>query len=124
MPDRAGRQPRGSGGQGNRAVHPGRGHGGPAARPGGADRGGQRRRGRMIRLGSLAGYPFEGPRVLGGWTPPSTAAVYAIVYKPDPETKPENYVVIYVGHADDLTTERFPFNPPRAACWVKRAGDR
>jgi hypothetical protein len=22
----------------------------------------------MIRLGSLAGYPFEGPRVLGGWT--------------------------------------------------------
>ena len=26
---------------------------------------------RMIRLGSLAGYPFEGPRVLGGWTPPA-----------------------------------------------------
>ena len=24
----------------------------------------------MIRLGSLAGYPFEGPRVLAGWTPP------------------------------------------------------
>ena len=42
----------------------------------------------MIRLGSLAGYPFEGPRVLGGWTPPATAAVYAVVYKPDPDTKP------------------------------------
>ena len=28
---------------------------------------------RMIRLGSLAGYPFEGPRVLGGWTPPASA---------------------------------------------------
>ena len=25
----------------------------------------------MIRLGSLAGYPFEGPRLLGGWTPPA-----------------------------------------------------
>ena len=24
----------------------------------------------MIRLGSLAGYPFEGPRLLVGWTPP------------------------------------------------------
>jgi hypothetical protein len=42
----------------------------------------------MIRLGSLAGYPFEGPRVLAGWTPPPSAAVYVIVYKPDPETKP------------------------------------
>ena len=26
--------------------------------------------GAVIRLGSLAGYPFEGPRVLAGWTPP------------------------------------------------------
>ena len=52
----------------------------------------------MIRLGSLAGYPFEGPRVLAGWTPPAVAAVYAIVYKPEPETKAERYAVIYVGH--------------------------
>ena len=31
--------------RGDRGVHPGRGHGGPAARPVGADRGGQRRPG-------------------------------------------------------------------------------
>jgi hypothetical protein len=38
------------------------------ARSRGANRGGQRGRGRsrMIRLGSLAGYPFEGPRLLSG----------------------------------------------------------
>jgi len=42
----------------------------------------------VIRLGSLAGYPFEGPRVLAGWTPPARAAVYAILYKPEPETRP------------------------------------
>jgi hypothetical protein len=78
----------------------------------------------VIRLGSLAGYHFEGPRVLGGWTAPATAAVYAIVYKPDPTTRPERYAVIYVGHSDDLSTERFPFQHPRAPCWVKRAGDR
>jgi hypothetical protein len=78
----------------------------------------------MIRLGSLAGYPFEGPRVLAGWTPPSTPAVYAIVYKPDPDTKPEQYAVIYVGHSEDLSTERLPFNHPRAKCWVSRAGSR
>jgi hypothetical protein len=78
----------------------------------------------VIRLGSLAGYPFEGPRVLAGWTPPAAAAVYAVLYKPEPEAKPERYAVTYVGHSDDLSAERFPFRHPRAACWVKRAGSR
>jgi len=78
----------------------------------------------VIRLGSLAGYPFEGPRVLAGWTPPPIAAVYAIAYKPDPERKPDRYAVIYVGHADDLSAERFPFQHPRAHCWISRAGSK
>jgi hypothetical protein len=78
----------------------------------------------MIRLGSLAGYPFEGPRALAGWTAPKAPAVYAIVFKPDPDTKPDRYAVTYVGHSDDLSTERLPFNHPRAACWVRRAGNR
>jgi hypothetical protein len=76
----------------------------------------------VIRLGSLAGYSFEGPRLLGGWTPPALAAVYAIAYKPDPER--EHYAVIYVGHSDDLSAERFPFQHPRAACWIRRAGSK
>jgi hypothetical protein len=76
----------------------------------------------MIRLGSLAGYPFEGPRLLGGWTAPGIPAVYAILYKPNPET--EQYAVIYVGHADDLAAQRFPFGHPRAQCWTQRAGNR
>jgi hypothetical protein len=78
----------------------------------------------VIRLGSLAGYPFEGPRLLGGWTPPALPGVYAIAYKPDPEAKPDRYAVIYVDHADDLSTQRFPFQHPRAVCWVKRAGSK
>ncbi len=78
----------------------------------------------MIRLGSLAGYPFEGPRLLAGWTPPATAAVYAIVYRPGPQTKSQEYAVIYVDHSDNLSLERFPFKHPRAACWTLRAGDR
>ena len=69
----------------------------------------------MIRLGSLAGYPFEGPRVLGGWTPPTTAGVYAIMYRPNPELKPQVFAVIYVGHSDDLSDEGFPFRHPAAA---------
>jgi hypothetical protein len=78
----------------------------------------------LIRLGSLAGYPFEGPRLLAGWTPPARPAVFAITYKPEPDTRAEKYAVIYVGHADDLATERFPFSHARAACWVRRAGSR
>ena len=78
----------------------------------------------MIRLGSLAGYPFEGPRLLGGWTAPSVPAVYAILYKSEPENRPEQYAVIYVGHSDDLSGERFPFQHPRSPCWIKRAGSK
>jgi hypothetical protein len=78
----------------------------------------------VIRLGSLAGYPFEGPRLLGGWTAPEAAAVYAILYKPDPDRRPERYAVSYVGHSENLASERFPFQHPRAACWVSRAGSK
>jgi hypothetical protein len=76
----------------------------------------------VIRLGSLAGYPFEGPRLLGGWTAPQAAAVYAILYKPEPDR--EKYAVIYVDHADDLSAERFPFQHPRSSCWTSRAGSK
>ena len=76
----------------------------------------------MIRLGSLAGYPFEGPRLLAGWTPPARPAVYAILIKPDQGV--DTYAVIDVDHSDDLSTARLPFRHPRASCWERRAGDR
>ncbi len=78
----------------------------------------------MIRLGSLAGYPFEGPRLLAGWTPPAVAAVYAIMYRPAPETTSQEFAVIYVDHSDDLSSEAFPFKHAQAGCWTSRAGDR
>ena len=78
----------------------------------------------MIRLGSLAGYLFEGPRLLGGFTAPSEPGVYVVLYRPDPDTKPDRYAVVYVGHSDDLASEGFPFKHPRAHCWVERAGSR
>ncbi len=78
----------------------------------------------MIRLGSLAGYPFEGPRVLAGWTPPDRAAVYAVMYRPDAEAKSQEYGVLYVGHADDLSTLGFPFRHAAAPCWLERVGGK
>ncbi|QRP49292.1 hypothetical protein [Amycolatopsis sp. FDAARGOS 1241] len=78
----------------------------------------------MIRLGTASGYPFDGPRLLGGWTPPAVPAVYAVLYRPDPEGRPDRYAVIYVDHADDLSCARLPFRHPRAPCWIARAGSR
>jgi len=78
----------------------------------------------MIRLGSLAGYPFEGPRVLGGWTPPARPAVYVVLYRADPEGRPHDFAVIDVDHAEDLREARLPFGHVRARCWERRAGDR
>jgi hypothetical protein len=76
----------------------------------------------VIRLGSLAGYPFEGPRVLAGFTAPAMPAVFAILYLPDP-TK-QQYAVMYVGHSEDLSAEPFPFRHPRSPCWIERAGSK
>jgi hypothetical protein len=78
----------------------------------------------MIRLGSLSGYPFEGPRVMAGWTPPPRPAVYAILCRERTESSAEQYAVIYVDHSDDLSAERFPFQHPRARSWIERAGDK
>ena len=78
----------------------------------------------MIRLGTLAGYFFEGPRLLGGWTPPERPGVYAILYLPDQENKPQEYAVIYVGQSENLAKEGFPFKHPRAHCWTQRSGSK
>ena len=78
----------------------------------------------MIRLGSLAGYPFEGPRALAGWTAPKVAAVYAVMCLNDAVNKPQEFSIIYVGHSADLSTEGFPFKHPRSASWIARAGNK
>ncbi|HWL41475.1 MAG TPA: hypothetical protein VNQ73_00930 [Ilumatobacter sp.] len=73
----------------------------------------------MIRLGSLGGYPFEGPSVLAGWVPPQRPGVYAIAYRLDPAS--EQFAIIYVGHADDLSRVGLPFQHARTPCWTERA---
>lgn len=76
----------------------------------------------MIRLGSLGGYPFEGPRVLGGWHGRSEPGIFAILTRPDPES--QRFEVIYVGHSDDLSTAGLPFEHPHAIRWIERAGGK
>ena len=73
----------------------------------------------MIRLGSLGGYPFAGPRVLGGWHAPVEAGIFAILTKPDPDSL--RHEVIYLGHADDLSAADLPWDHEYADAWIKRA---
>jgi hypothetical protein len=62
--------------------------------------------------------------LLAGWTPPQRAAVFAVMYKPDADAKPEEYAVLFVGHSDDLTAERLPFDHPAASCWLSRVDNK
>ena len=76
----------------------------------------------MIRLGTLAGYPFEGPRVLGGWHPPAEPGIFAILHRADPDS--QRFEVIYLGHADDLSQAGLPFEHPHSDLWIERAGGK
>lgn len=76
----------------------------------------------MIRLGSLGGYSFEGPRVLAGWTPPADPAVYAVLYPTGPGG--QRLAVCYVGASADLSLEGLPFRHPAARCWISRTTSR
>lgn len=76
----------------------------------------------MIRLGSLGGYPFEGPRVLGGFHGSEDPAIFAIFTKAGAET--QRFEVIYLGHTDDLTEAGLPFDHLHADRWIDRAGGK
>lgn len=76
----------------------------------------------MIRLGSLGGYPFEGPRVLGGWHAPQEPGIFAILTRPNVDQ--QRFEVIYVGHADDLSDEGLPFDHEYANRWIERSGGK
>jgi hypothetical protein len=78
----------------------------------------------MIRLGSLAGYPFEGPRALAGWTPQPIPAVYVVMTLDDAINSPTKYSTIYVGEAEDLTKVGFPFKHSKSPAWITRAGNK
>jgi len=74
----------------------------------------------MIRLGSLAGYSFEGPYTLAGWNPIDSPGVYAIMYKQEQGGK-DQYAVIYVGHTDNFTQEKVECRFGGARCQDERA---
>ncbi len=70
----------------------------------------------VIRLGSLAGYPFEGPRLLGGWTPPAVGRRVRDRLQAGPGNQARAATPSSTsGTRDDLSAERFPFQHPAGA---------
>lgn len=78
----------------------------------------------LIRLGSLAGYSFEGPWRLGGYSPPEKSGIYAVMYKADPDKAPNRYSVIYAGQAENMAEEGLPWKHHASGCWINRAGGK
>jgi hypothetical protein len=66
---------------------------------------------------------MEGPYRLDGWEVPRQAGVYAIMHKPDPENKPDVYVIDYCGESAKLSSYRgYPWLEQRTKRMVARAG--
>ena len=80
------------------------------------------RRAAVIRLGSLAGYPFDGPRLLAaGHRRRSRRCTRSCT---SPSRRRRTTRSSTSATPTTCPPQRFPFKHPRAACWIQRAGSK
>jgi len=65
---------------------------------------------------------FDGPYPISKWDPPCKAAIYAIMIRPDPENKPNEYRIIYFGESGNLSERGFYRSHDKYGCWISQAG--
>ena len=65
---------------------------------------------------------FEGPFPINSWEPPYRAAVYSIMFKPDPSNKPSTFRIIYFGESGNLSNRGFYKSHHKYKCWIQEAG--
>lgn len=65
---------------------------------------------------------FDGPYPITKWDPPFRAAIYAIMIKPEPTSKPTTYRIIYFGESGNLSERGFYKSHHAYSCWIKQAG--
>jgi hypothetical protein len=63
---------------------------------------------------------FDGPYRITTWDPPYRAAVYAIMYKQDPNSN--TYYIIYFGESSNLSDRGFYRSHHKFQCWLRAAG--
>jgi hypothetical protein len=65
---------------------------------------------------------FDGPYSVSAWEPPYRAAVYAIMMKPDPISKPSTFRMLYFGESSNLSERGFFRSHHKYNCWIQHAG--
>ena len=65
---------------------------------------------------------FSGPEKITNWNPPFRAALYAIMIKPDPVSKPDSFRIIYFGESGNLSERGFYKSHHSYQCWRRQAG--
>lgn len=59
----------------------------------------------VLKGGHILGVAIQGPYRIEDWKPPESAVIYALLHKPDPDNKPDTYIVDYLGESERLTPE-------------------
>ncbi len=71
-----------------------------------------------IKIGNV---DFTGPHFLSGCPTGNSSGLYAIMIKPDPNTKPDTYTLIYIGETSNFEN-RLTGSHHRYDCWKRQAG--
>jgi hypothetical protein len=65
---------------------------------------------------------FDGPHLIKDWNPLSFPAIYAIMMKPDPKTRRDDYQVLYFCESSEFSGLKSGLDHPKYKCWFKEAG--
>jgi len=76
-----------------------------------------------IENGRIGSFSIEGPVSLSEWEHINDAGIYAVLHKPDPEERPDTYIVDYLGEAEKLSFRGFTWKNPLKKRLLARAID-
>ncbi|MBI5679979.1 MAG: hypothetical protein HZC47_03670 [Methanobacterium sp.] len=74
-----------------------------------------------IELGSKI---FDGPHLLKEWNPLTFPAIYAVLMRPEPKDKPDEYFILYLCMSEEFSKLESCLDHPKYKCWFKEAGFR
>jgi hypothetical protein len=64
---------------------------------------------------------FENLAPLTGWAGEGGEGLFAVMVRPKPETAPNDYRILYIGEAEDLSSAEFFRSHPKYRCCVSEA---
>lgn len=74
-----------------------------------------------IELGSKI---FDGPHLLKEWNPLTFPAIYAVLMRPEPKDKPDEYFILYLCESEEFSKLESGLDHLKYKCWFNEAGFR